>query len=81
MTYRDVPQSTFVNDGAFFEKHPDVYPLVRRFEETDASGHIIESWERRGDGRMYDVTERDQLREEIAAAQEQIERLEAKNDD
>lgn len=68
----------FINDGPFFDKHPDTYPNVTRYEATDVKGHIIESWERGDDGRMHETTKRDKLREEIIAAQEQIERLEAK---
>lgn len=68
----------FINDGPFFDKYPDVYPDVTRYERTDERGRIIESWERGDNGRMHDTTKRDKLREEIIAAQEQIERLEVK---
>lgn len=68
----------FINDGLFFEAHPDVYPDVTRYERTDAKGNIIESWERGDDGRMRETTKRDKLREEIIAAEEQIAKLEDK---
>lgn len=67
----------FVNDGPFWDKYPDVWPDVRRYERFDTEGSLIESWERDTNGRMVEVTQRDKLREEILAAQEQIERLEA----
>lgn len=69
----------FINDGPFFEKYPDIYPDVTRYERTDADSSIIESWERGNDGRMHETTKRDKLREEIVKAQEQIEKLEEKN--
>lgn len=68
-----------INDGPFWDRYPDVYPEVKRYERTAMDGSIIESWERDKNGRMVDVTQRDKLREEIVAAQEQIERLEAKS--
>ena len=71
----------FVNDGPFFDKYPDIYPDVTRYERTDMSGKIVESWERGDDGRMHETTKRDKLREEIIEAQEKLNRLEAKNND
>ena len=71
----------FINDGPFFEKYPDIYPDVTRYEKTDTKGNIIESWERGDDGRMVETTKRDKLREEIIAAEEQIAKLEAKNNE
>ena len=74
----------FINDGPFFEKYPDIFPDVTRYECTDAKDKIIESWERGDDGRMHDVTARDQLREKLIAEQEaarrELKRLEAKLD-
>lgn len=64
----------FINDGPFWDKHPDVWPLVTRYERTEKD-HIVESWERGNDGRMHDVTKRDQLREELRNAQETIDAL------
>lgn len=81
MSYKDIKPETFVNDGPFFEKYPDVYEDVRRYERFDTKGQLIESWERGDDGRMHETTQRDKLREEIIAAQEQIERLEDKSDE
>ena len=71
----------FINDGPFFEKYPDIYPDVTRYERTDTDGSIIESWERADDGHMIETTERDKLREEIVAAEEQLAKLEAKNNE
>lgn len=68
----------FVNDGPFFAKYPDVFKDVTRYELTDVNGRVIESWERGDDGRMHETTKRDHLREEIIAAQEALDRLEAK---
>lgn len=68
----------FVNDGPFFELHPDIYPFVTRYERTDRYDKIIESWERGDDGRMHDTTKRDKLREELREAQEQINKLQIK---
>lgn len=65
----------FINDGEFFRLHPDVYPFVTRYERTDRHDKIVEAWERGNDGRMHDVTKRDQLREELREAQEQINKL------
>lgn len=66
----------FINDGPFFEKYPDIYPDVTRYEHFDQKGKIIESWERGDDGRMHETTQRDKLREEIVAAQEALNKLE-----
>lgn len=64
----------FINDGPFWELHPDVWPLVTRYERTEKD-HIVESWERGEDGRMHETTKRDQLREELRAAQEALNRV------
>lgn len=64
----------FVNDGPFWELHPDVWPLVTRYERTEKD-HIVESWERGEDGRMHETTKRDQLREELRAAQEALKKI------
>ena len=71
----------FINDGPFFEKYQDVYPDVTRYEKTDVKGNIIESWERANNGRMVETTQRDKLREEIVAAEEQLAKLEDKNNE
>lgn len=70
--------SNFVNDGPFFDAHPDVYPFVRRYERVDGSGEIIESWERNKSGVMIDVTQRDKLYAEIVKAQDNIESIRKK---
>lgn len=64
----------FINDGPFWELHPDVWPLVTRYERTEKD-HIVESWERGEDGRMHETTKRDQLREKLHAAQEALNRV------
>lgn len=68
----------FINDGPFWEKYPDTYPLVTRYERTTDSGHILESWERGDDYRMHETTRRDQNREKIRLLEEQIAKMEAK---
>ena len=69
----------FVNDGPFFEKYPDTYPLVTHYERRDQHDKLIESWERFDDGRMHDVTKRDILREKIVEAQETLAELERRS--
>lgn len=64
----------FINDGPFWELHPDVWPLVTRYERTEKD-HIVESWERGGDGRMHETTKRDELREKLRAAQEALKKI------
>ena len=64
----------FINDGPFWELHPDVWPFVTRYERTEKD-HIVESGERGEDGRMHETTKRDQLREELRAAQEALNRV------
>ena len=71
----------FINDGPFFDKYPDIYPDVTRYERTNRKGNIIESWERGNDGRMHERTARDKAREELIAAQEELAKLEDKDDD
>ena len=70
----------FINDGPFWEAHPDVLPTVTRFEQTDGEGMIVESYERFADGRMHDVTERDKLRQMIAAMEEKFDKMNAKEE-
>lgn len=72
--------SYFVNEGPFFDKHPDVIKNILRFEATDEAGHIVESWERNDKGVMVETTKRDLLREELIAAQEAYDRLKDKED-
>lgn len=76
-TYDD---STFVNEGPFFDLHPDVMKNLKRFESYDLAGNLIESWERNDKGEMIDVTKRDKLREEIIAAQEALDKFAAKEE-
>lgn len=67
--------SNFVNEGPFFDKHPDVIKNIIRFEATDISGNIVESWERDKNGVMIETTQRDILREELVKAQEELQRI------
>lgn len=71
----------FINNGPFFDKHPDIYPDVTRYEYTDEKGCVIETWERGKDGYMHETTKRDKAREELIAAQEALNKLEDKNND
>ena len=64
----------YINDGPFWELHPDVWPLVTRYERTEKD-HIVESWERGEDGRMHETTKRDELREKLRAAQEALKKI------
>jgi hypothetical protein len=64
----------FINDGPFWELHPDIWPLVTRYERTEKD-HIVESWERGEDGRMHETTKRDELREKLRAAQEALKKV------
>lgn len=73
-----VDSSNFVNTGAFFEKHPDVIKDVTRFEQTDAEGHILESWERNKNGEMVETTERDLLRQKYIKAKEEVDKISVK---
>jgi hypothetical protein len=70
--------SHFVNEGPFFDKHPDVIKNIIRFEATDISGNIVESWERDKNGVMVETTKRDKLREELVKAQEELQRIKDK---
>ena len=64
----------FINDGPFWELHPDVWPLVTRYERTE-NDRLVESWERGEDGLMHETTKRDKLREELREAQEALNRI------
>lgn len=70
--------SNFVNEGPFFDKHPDVIKNITRFEATDLEGNIVESWERNESGVMVETTQRDRLREELVKAQEELQRIKDK---
>lgn len=73
--------STFVNTGTFFDTHPGVTPNVRRYERTDMTGKLIESWERDKNGVMVDVTKRDLLYKELEDAQEALTRWKGDNNE
>lgn len=65
----------FVNDGPFWDKHPDVFADVTRYSARDAKDNIIEAWERAEDGRMVDVTAREQTYQELERAQDAMNRF------
>ena len=65
---------TFVNKGEFFDKHPDVFGCVTKFEKRDIDGNLEEYWERDDDGYMRDRTERKKLEEEIAKAEKELDK-------
>lgn len=74
----DYDTSHFVNEGIFFDTHPGVTPYVTSYTREDGAGNVIESWERDKNGVMIDVTKRDKLRAEIAAAQEALNNIKEK---
>ena len=67
-------QPVFVNIGPFWDLHPDVYPEVTRYIDTDEKGNILECWERNKEGIMVDVTAREQARMDLEKAQKEYER-------
>lgn len=62
-------------------KHPDLEDMLRAnpscktYKVLSASGKIKEFWERDNNGNWNDQTEREKLREQIEAEQEELERL------
>ena len=74
-------QIVMVNEGPFWEKHPDVYAGVTRYTDTDPKGHILECWERNEEGVMVDVTERERAKMELVKAQEALGALVEEDDD
>ena len=62
-------------------KHPDLkdvltrLPQLRTYKLTTENNKLIEQWEKNEEGRWIDVTEREKLKERIAAEQQEIERL------
>lgn len=74
-------QPVFLNKGPFWEKHPDVYPQVTRYIDTDEKGNILECWERNKEGIMVDVTAREKARIELEKAQKEYERYNDEEDE
>lgn len=74
-------QPVFLNIGPFWDKHPDVYPQVTRYIDTDCKGNILECWERNKEGVMVDVTERERARVELEKAQAEYERYNDEEDE
>ena len=70
-------QPVLINEGPFWDKHPDVYEGVIRYTDTDEHGSIREAWERDVNGVMVDVTEREKAYQELERAQEAMARYNA----
>lgn len=70
-----------MTDNKLLAKHPDLQdilranPNVHTYKILKESGKIQEYWERDNDGNWTDQTEREKLREQIEAEQEELERL------
>lgn len=62
-------------------KHPDLEDIIKRtphlktYKIITEKGKLVEQWEKNKKGEWVDVTEREKLKEQIAAEQEEIERL------
>ena len=70
LTIKD--KAKFINEGPFWEKHPDVYPDVVRYTARDEHDNLLEAWERADDGLMVDVTDREKAYEELERAQDAL---------
>lgn len=59
--------------------HPDLDAVItkdiKRYTYFDEHGNLKEMWERDENGHFIDVTEREHLKEELAKAQEELEKL------
>jgi hypothetical protein len=65
------------------EKHPDLKDILNKgtlntYRVLSECGTLLEQWERNKNGHWVDVTEREKLKEKIAAEQEELERLNAR---
>ena len=69
------------NIGPFWEKHPDVWPGVKRYIDTDPHGDVRECWERNTEGVMVDVTAREQARVEMLRATEALNKFVQEDED
>ena len=67
-------KDTYINNGEFFDKHPDVIGNVTKFEKYDIEGNLIEYWERNENGILVDRTEQKLLEIEIAKAEKELEK-------
>lgn len=61
-------------------KHPDLKDIITKnnsktYKVLAENGKLIEQWEKNEQGHWIDVTEREKLKEQIAAEQEELERL------
>lgn len=64
-------------------KHPSLRdiinnPAINTYICTDEHNNFVEQWERDADGNWNDVTARELARQELTAAQEELEKLIAK---
>ena len=64
-------------------KHPSLRdiinnPVINTYTCTDEHNSLVEQWERDENGNWNDVTVRELARQELAAAQEELEKLIAK---
>lgn len=64
-------------------KHPSLRdiinnPVINTYTCTDEHNNLVEQWERDENGNWNDVTARELARQELAAAQEELEKLIAK---
>ena len=65
-------------------KHPDLKeilinnPAMKSYKVLSTNNKVLEYWEKDKDGHWIDVTEREKLKERIAAEQEEIEKLRRK---
>ena len=64
------------------QKHPDLeelittYPSLKVYKITDHDDKIVEYWEKNEDGHWVDQTQREKLREQIEAYEEELEQQE-----
>lgn len=65
-------------------KHPDLRetltrsPQLKQYRILSEKDVLLEQWEKNNKGHWIDVTEREKLKERIAAEQEELERLRKK---
>ena len=62
------------------ERHPELENVIKFndikiYRVLSEEGKTEECWEKNDEGHFVDVTEREQLKEQIAAEQEELERL------
>ena len=71
---------TVKNNDAFIKAHPEIakdyhdLDWLNKYVDYD-NGRVKEQWERNSNGVLVNVTEREQLKEELAKAKEELEKL------